>query len=127
MDDQTPPQEGLSNKEKDMNTRTKIAVSLMAGLVASAAFVGTAYATPRAWTGRAYLGRTMMRPSARTVSASRPSIAEMNSFMSRYRTADGRVDVARMHDDVTSGRVAPPCLDGTGASDRGYGMMGSAY
>lgn len=44
-----------------MNTRTKIAVAVMAGLVASAAFVGTAYATPRARTGRAYLSRGMMR------------------------------------------------------------------
>lgn len=47
-----PPQESLNKKEKDMNTRTKIAVGVIAGLVASAAFVGTAYATPHAWTGR---------------------------------------------------------------------------
>lgn len=76
---------------------------------------------------QAYLSRGIMRSYVATGSASRPSFAEMNSFMDRYRTPDGRVDVGRMHDDVTSGRVTSPCLEGTGASGHGYGMMGSIY
>ena len=54
--------------------------------------------------------------------------------MQQYRTPNGGIDVARMHSDVTSGKVTPPCVNGrsnaTGTAGRGsgtsggYGMMG---
>jgi hypothetical protein len=84
-----------------------------------------------------------------------PTIAEMNSFMGQYRTANGSIDVNRMHADVVSGKVTRPHMQGasrTGSASKpqtgrtsyrrgpammqgyapsssstGYGMMGSNY
>jgi hypothetical protein len=84
-----------------------------------------------------------------------PTIAEMNAFMDQYRTANGSIDVNRMHADVVRGKVTPPHMNGTSgtgsasksqggrtsyrrgpammqgyapsSSSTGYGMMGSTY
>lgn len=138
-----------------MNTKIKIATGMLAGLVAGAMLVGTAVAAPRLMAGTAYNGYSMMGSFDAPATLGRPSIAEMNRFMNRYRTSDGSIDYNRMHSDVNSGKVTPPCLDGASAakgtsesqtgqpsqlrgpammngwtsngSSTGYGMMGSTY
>jgi hypothetical protein len=139
-----------------MNIRIKIFVGILAGLIAGAPLVGTAVAAPRMMAGTTSYGYGMMRSSNAPGTFDRPTIAEMNAFMNRYRTADGSIDFGRMHSDVTSGKVTPPCLDGTaraktssrtpggqpsarrgpammrgwrsnGGPATGYGMMGSTY
>lgn len=138
-----------------MNTKMKIAAGVLAGLVAGVMLVGTAVAAPRMMAGTAYSGYAMMRSFATSQASDRPSIAEMNRFMNRYRTSDGSIDYNRMHSDVTSGKVTPPYLDGSAgakstsetrtgpgslrrgpammsgwtSNDRpaGYGMMGSTF
>lgn len=119
-----------------MNTRTRIAVSVIAGLLVATALVGTAFALPRVLGRTAFGPNGMMGAPAFSRTADRPDIEEMQSFMNQYRTADGRIDVNRMRDNVTRGNVTPPCLDGTtqpgtsgrgGATTRGFSgprMMG---
>lgn len=138
-----------------MNTKIKVAVGTIAGLIAGVMLVGTAVAAPRMMATPAFNGYTMMNTYRTSDTFDRPSIAEMNAFMDRYRTSDGSVDVNRMHSDVTSGKVTPPCAGRTssagqtttsqggrrsydrgpammqglwsGANSNGYGMMGSTY
>ncbi len=138
-----------------MNTKIKVAVGTIAGLIAGVMLVGTAVAAPRMMATPAFNGYTMMNTYRTSGTFDRPNIAEMNAFMDRYRTSDGSVDVDRMHADVTSGKVTPPCAGGTtsseptteaqggqlsyrrgpammqglssGSGSTGYGMMGSIY
>jgi hypothetical protein len=137
-----------------MNTKIKVAVGTIAGLIAGTMLVGTAVAAPRMMATPAPNGYTMMNTNRTSDTLDRPSIAEMNAFLDRYRTSDGSLDIDRMHADVTSGKVTPPCAGGTtstgqtteaqggrlpyrrgpammqglsGSSSTGYGMMGSIY
>jgi hypothetical protein len=139
-----------------MNTKIKIAGGILAGLVAGATLMGTAIAAPRATVAPALGGYRMMTSYDASGTFDVPTIAEMNSFMDRYRTTSGSIDVNRMHADVTSGKVKPPCVNGTSGargssrsqslpatpsrgssmmtgvstgagSGIGFGMMGSAY
>jgi len=134
-----------------MNTKIKIATGMFAGIIAGTMLVGTAVAAPRMMTTPGYGGYGMMRsfdPSGTSV------LAEMNSFMNQYRTADGSLDITRMHADVTSGKVTPPHMRGgfgnsstskaqrgrtsyrgpammqgvsSNGAPTGYSMMGSTY
>jgi hypothetical protein len=120
-----------------MKTTTKIAAGLIAALVAGVLFLGTAVAAPRMVAAPAFGGYGMMRSLNTSGTFEVPTFAEMRTFMNRYRTAGGSIDVTRMRADVASGRVTPPCLDGaagakTGSttapnaqssSPRGRGMM----
>lgn len=138
-----------------MNTKIKVVAGVIAGLIAGVILVGTAVAAPRMMATPAFNGYGMMSAARTTGTFDRPTIAEMNSFMDRYRTANGSIDVNRMHADVTSGKVTPPCLDGapgakqntktqggqtslrtgpammrglsSNSGSTGYGMMGSTY
>lgn len=115
-----------------MNAKTKLAAGVIAGLIAGAALMGAAIAVPASLNGAASRGFGMMGRAA-AGNVGRPTIAEMQSFMGSYRTPSGGIDMNRMHADVTSGKVTPPCLDESGATDRstgrgsGYGMMGNRY
>ena len=138
-----------------MNTKLKIATGMFAGLIAGTMLVGTAVAAPRMMDNAGYGGYGMMRSLGASGTFDPATVAEMNSFMDQYRKADGSIDVNRMHSDVTSGKVTPPCAGGTSsagqtttsqggrrsygrgpammqglwssASSTGYGMMGSTY
>lgn len=138
-----------------MNTKIKVVAGVIAGLIAGVILVGTAVAAPRMMATPAFNGYGMMSAARTTGTFDRPTIADMNAFMSRYRTSDESIDVNRMHADVTSGRVTPPCLDGASSTRQntktqsgqtsvrtgpammrivspnsdstGYGMMGSNY
>jgi len=98
-----------------MNTKTKIAAGMFAGLIAGTMLVGTAVAAPRMMTTPAFSGYGMMRSSNTSGAFSTSVLAEMNSFMDQYRTSNGSIDVNRMHADVVSGKVTAPS----------QGMMGS--
>jgi hypothetical protein len=143
------------NKEITMNTKIKIAAGMFAGLIAGTMLVGTAVAAPRMMTTPAFTGYGMMRSFDTSGTFGTSVLDEMNSFMDQYRTANGSVDVNRMHTDVVSGKVTPPHMQGmsrTGgaskfqggrtsyrrgpaimqgyapsSSSTGYGMMGSNY
>lgn len=139
-----------------MNTKIKIAAAMVTGLVAGATLVGAAFATPSATTNPTAYGYGMMRSYGSSTTTGTPSIADMNSFMGRYRTSNGSIDFNRMHADVVSGVVAMPHMRGVGATRHmsrnlsgsgsalrgsgmmsgfgttsgpgaGYGMMGSSY
>lgn len=138
-----------------MNTKIKIAAGMFAGLIAGTMLVGTAVAAPRMMTTPGYSGYGMMRSFDTSGAFGTSVLPEMNSFMDQYRTANGSVDVNRMHSDVTSGKVAPPHMWGASGSanaskaqsgrnsyrrgpammqglssevgSAGYNMMGSAY
>lgn len=120
-----------------MNTKIKIAAAMVTGLVAGATLVGVAFATPSATTNPTAYGYGMMRSYGSSTTTGTPSIAEMNSFMDRYRNSNGSIDFNRMHADVASGAVTMPHvgvpgaarhmsrnLSGTGSPARGSGMMG---
>jgi hypothetical protein len=95
--------------------------------------VGTAVAAPLMMSGLPRAGYGMMRAVSGV-----PGYGRMLRLMEPYRTADGRFDMGRMMSDVTSGKVAAPCIPGSaraGAAARaprqaaprtypGYGMMG---
>ena len=122
-----------------MNTRMKIAVGVLAGLVAGVMLVGTAFAVSRMMVAAYTGGYQMMQGYDGRGTNARVSIADMNRFMDRYRISDGSVDYNRMYADVTSGEVTPPCVTGSAdarsprtmmgryGSDTGYWMMGSPY
>ena len=122
-----------------MNSRTKIAAGVVAGLVAGASLMGAAFAAPQATTGAVPAIYRMMGSAVTSATAGIPTVAEMRSFMNGYRTPSGAIDMNRMHADVTSGKIAPPCVNGakrgTGSSSQsgqsapgaGYGMMGGSY
>jgi hypothetical protein len=120
--------------ERDhMNTNAKITIGVIAGLVAGTTLVGTAFAAPVAL-GR-MTGAPMMGAYRTAVADGSGVFADMQRFMNKYRTQDGRIDMNRMHADVTSGAVTPPHMSartGTGTasqapgSNRGYGMMGGS-
>ena len=123
-----------------MNSRIKIAAAVTAGLIAAATVMGAALAAPQTLTNRPLAGYRMMGSTVTSATPGIPTIAEMQSFMNRYRTSSGAIDMNRMHSDVTSGKVTPPCLDGAnGASGTsagpssqtaprgGYGMMSGTY
>lgn len=131
-----------------MNTKTKIVAGAIAGLVAGTTLVGAAFAAPRMMTSAGTSGYGMMRSLG---SVSTTAVADMNSFMDRYRAADGTIDFNRMHSDVASGSVTMPHVGSTSRSGRtprgrsgstwatpgsnmmnggygtGYNMMGSTY
>lgn len=115
-----------------MNARAKIAAGIVAGLIAGTALMGAAFAAPATPTNARSGGYGMMSGAAPGGSG-HPSVARMQSFMDGYRSSDGSIDMNRMHADVTSGRVTPPCGRGTVNSDSpagagtGYGMMGDRY
>ncbi len=96
-----------------MNFGSKLAISVIGGLLVATTLVGTVIALPH------MLGRTSIEPGrvsssqAFSRAADRPSTEEMQSFMDQYRTADGRIDVDRVHANVVTGNVTPLCLDGT--------------
>jgi hypothetical protein len=102
-----------------MNTKIKIAAGMFAGLIAGVMLVGTAVAAPRMMATPTFYGYGMMRTTGSSSVYGRPTVAEMNAFMSRYVTADGSIDVNRMHADVTSGNVAPPCFDSASGANGG--------
>jgi hypothetical protein len=138
-----------------MNTKIKIAAGMFAGLIAGVMLVGTAVAAPRMMATPTFYGYGMMRTTGSSSVYGRPTVAEMNAFMSSYVTTDGSIDMNRMRADVTSDKITPPCLDsaseaskGTSArsertsyrrgpammqgytssgSSSGYNMMGSVY
>lgn len=122
-----------------MNTKIKIALAMLVGLLAGAMLVGTAFAVPRMMSLTTDGAYRMMRGFDARDTLARPSAADMNRFMDSYRTSDGSVDYSRMYADVNSGEVTPPCVTGRasargartmmgGYDDRaGYGMMGSVY
>jgi hypothetical protein len=138
-----------------MNTKIKMTVAMLAGIIAGAMLVSTAVAAPRTMSSTAFDGNGMMRSVYGSSTFDRPTIAEMNAFMSGYRTASGSIDVNRMHADVASGRVTPPHMQGVSGAERatksrigrsayrrgstmmqgwpsdsvttGYRMMGSSY
>lgn len=102
-----------------MNTKIKIAAGVIAGLIAGVMLVGTAIAAPRMMATPAFNGYGMMTTARTPGTFDRPTIADMNAFMDRYRTSNGFLDTNRMHADVTSGKVTPPCLDGApGAKEK---------
>jgi hypothetical protein len=143
------------DKEIVMNTKIKIVAGVIVGLIAGVMLVGTAVAAPRMMATPAFNGYRMMNTASTSGTFDRPTIAEMNAFMDRYRTSNGSIDVNRMRADVISGRVTPPCLDGaqstkqstkrqgeqtslrrgpvmmrtlsSNSGSTGYGMMGSTY
>jgi hypothetical protein len=93
-----------------MNTRIKIAAGVFAGLVAGVTLVGTAVAAPRMMTTPSFYGYEMMRAPSTSSISDRPTIAEMNAFMSSYVTADGSIDIGRMRSQVASGQGNPPTI-----------------
>jgi len=139
-----------------VNTKIKIAAAMATGLLAGATLVGAAFASPGTATSPTAHGYGMMRSYGSSVTTGTPGIADMNSFMDRYRSSNGSIDFNRMHADVASGAVAMPHVGGagaarhmsrslpgsgsaprgsgmmsgtgtTGGSGAGYGMMGSSY
>lgn len=138
-----------------MRTKMKIAAGILAGLVVGATLVGTAVAAPRMMANTAFSPYSMMRSYETSGTSTGPGIADMLSFMDGYRNSDGPIDFNRMHNDVTSGKVTPPCFSSskgakgtskpqTGQSSlrpgpsmmggwtsnggsTGYGMMGRLY
>jgi len=99
--------------------------------------MGSAFAAPRMLSNPQSIGYRMMGSSATTGTVDRSVLSQMQSFMDRYRDANGRIDMFRMHNDVVSGKVTPPrhsralrprgssARPSTGTpSVRGYGMMG---
>jgi len=138
-----------------MNTKTKIAAGMFAGLIAGTVLIGTAVAAPLPMTTPSFGGYSMMRSFDTSGTFGTSVLAEMNAFMDQYRTANGSIDVNRMHADVTSGRVTPPHMQGASgagsaskaqggrtsyrrgpammqgyapsSSSTGYGMMRSTY
>jgi len=123
-----------------MRSRTKLAAAVTAGLIAGATVMGAALAAPPALTNQPFAGYRMMGSTVTSATPGIPTIAEMRSFINRYRSSSGAIDMNRMHSDVTSGRVTPPCLNrangdsGTSAAPgaqtaprAGYGMMGESY
>lgn len=92
-----------------MNSKLKIAAGIFAGLIAGSTLMGTAIAAPRAFAPTAPYGTTRQTASTDTTLGA-PSWSEMRSFMNQYRNANGTIDRSRMHRDVTSGKVTPPCL-----------------
>jgi hypothetical protein len=138
-----------------MSTKIKIAVAMLAGIIAGAMLVGTAVAAPQTFAGAGLPGYGMMRSLDTSRTFNVPTWAEMAAFMNAYRTSNGSIDFNRMRADVTSGTVTPPCLKGAGSapanstapssqgsrvrrstmmrgwtttgSSTGYGMMGSRF
>ncbi len=121
-----------------MNTRTKIVAGAIAGVVAGATLMGAAFAAPQGLGAAAPAVYRMMGSAVTSAAAGIPTVADMQAFMSRYRTSSGAIDMNRMHADVTGGKVTPPCVSGSrrsaGASSSGqaapgagYGMMGGSY
>lgn len=108
-----------------MNTKIKIATGMFAGLIAGTMLVGTAVAAPRLMTAPVFNGYGMMRSFETSGAFDAPTVAEMNSFMNRYLTTDGSIDVNRMHADVVTGKVVPPCLDGDSASENSSATQGA--
>lgn len=109
-----------------MHARVKLALAVAGGALIGASVLGTAFAATSGTTQPFYGG--MMGGITRTASGATSTVyAQMQQFMQQYRTPSGGIDVARMHADVTSGRVTPPCLTrGAGAAAGAYGMMGYA-
>jgi hypothetical protein len=110
-----------------MNTTMKIAAGAVAGMIAGTMLMGAAFASPRVPSGSPFTGYGMMASVTATSALQNPSVAEMQAFMDSYRTTTGAIDMSRMHRDVVSGKVTPPHMsrgNSTGASGRGYGMMG---
>jgi hypothetical protein len=93
-----------------MNTKIKIAAGMFAGLIAGVMLVGTAVAAPRMMATPAVYGYGMMRTLGNSSVPARPTIAEMNAFMSRYVTADGAIDINRMREEAASGQGNPPTI-----------------
>ena len=136
-----------------MNTKMKIAAGVVAGLIAGTTLMGTAFAGPVTASAPVFGAYGMMRTATASGTFERPTFAEMQSFMNRYRTANG-IDLGRMRNDVSSGKVTPPCFSGAPRSANtsvspssgsrsagrygmmrgavpsnrnGYGMMGGTY
>lgn len=120
-----------------MSSRIKIAGAVAAGLIAGATVMGAALAAPRTLSNQPFVGYRMMGSTVTSATPGIPTIAEMRSFMNRYRTPSGAIDMNRMHSDVTSGKVTPPCLNRTSGTSTapgaqtaprgGFGMMGGSY
>lgn len=103
-----------------MNTKLKIAAGVVAGLVAGTTLMGAAFAAPRLTAVPATYGYTMMRSFDTSGAFAAPTYQKMLEFMNQYRTASGGFDVARMHADVTGGKVTPPCVTrGTATGSQG--------
>lgn len=134
-----------------MNTKMKIAAGVCAGLIAGTTLIGTAFAGPITAAGPVFGGYGMMRSTTASGTLERPTFAEMQSFMNRYRTASG-IDFGRMRRDVSGRGATAPCLFGAQRSENtsvspssgsrsagrygmmrgvvpsnGNGMMGGAY
>ena len=120
-----------------MNTKAKIAAGVVAGVIVGTTLMGSAFAAPRMLSNPQSIGYRMMGSSTATGTADGSVLSQMQSFMDRYRDANGRIDMFRMHNDVVSGKVTPPrhnralrprgssARPSTGTpSVRGYGMMG---
>ena len=111
-----------------MNTKTKLAMGIAASVLAVTAFTGTAIAAPLITEGTvrpAY--QTMFSNTTVSGVGAGSLVASMQRFMNQYRTADGRIDVTRMHAAVAAGKVTPPCITGTpgtSASGAGSGARG---
>ncbi len=123
-----------------MNTKAKIAAGVVTGLIAGASVMGAAFAAPKALVNAAPAVYRTAGPAVGTAAGEAPTIAAMRSFMDAYRTPSGSIDMNRMHADVTSGKVTPPCANrtssGRGTSSApsgqstqrgGYGMMDGTF
>jgi hypothetical protein len=116
-----------------MNTKTKIAAGVAAGLIAGTVLMGAAFAAPRALSEPAFSGYRMMGSVGTSSTAIGPTIGQMQTFMNQYRTPSGGIDMNRMRSDVASGKVIPPCVTGLpqgagpSGTSAGYVMMGRRY
>lgn len=94
-----------------MNVYTKLAVSVIGGLLVASALVGTLVAVPHMLGQNTFGPGTMMGGQAFSRGVDQSEFEDMQGFMDQYRTPDGRVDIDRMHDDLARGTTTPPCLD----------------
>lgn len=109
-----------------MNVYTKLAVSVIGGLLVATALVG-AVAMPHVL-GRSTFGpESMMGGPGYARGVDQSDSRDMQGFMDQYRTPDGRVDIDRMHDGLARDNATPPCLDNDaqpqGGLRRGPGSM----
>lgn len=102
-----------------MNVYTKLAVSVIGGLLVASALVGTLVAVPHMLGQNTFGPGTMMSGQVFSRGADQSEFEDMQGFMDQYRTPDGRVDIDRMHEDLGRGSVTPPCLDNDAQSQDG--------
>ena len=110
-----------------MNVHTKIAISVIGGLLVATALVGTLVAVVHMHGRTAFGPGSMMGGQAYSCGADQSDFRAMQGFLDQYRTPDGRVDIDRMHDDFARDNTTPACLNNDaqpqGGLRRGPGSM----